>query len=144
LTLSNRMSRTRAIAAIFAALFLMAEIPVARPRPVPASMSYPLKEAFERYVTLTDERNAEELTKGMPFLWVDALPQALRSEKYAAMKRGEVLVERLETLDSGNAIQCPGGLLHHWVGTLWIPGATLPQTLALVQAYVHLLEVCRT
>jgi hypothetical protein len=40
-SLSNRMSRTRAIAAIFAALFLIAEIPVARPGPVPASMSYP-------------------------------------------------------------------------------------------------------
>src|SRR5258708_25702879 len=94
-SLTNRVSRTRALAGGFAALVLMAEIPVALPEPVPASMSYPLKEAFERYVTLTDERNAEELTKGTPFLWIDALPEALRSEKYAAMKRGEVLVERL-------------------------------------------------
>src|SRR5260370_35921897 len=134
-SLRNRLSGTRALAGVFAVLFLVAEIPVARPTPVPASMSYPLKEAFERYVTLTDERNAEELTKGTPFLWIDALPEALRSEKYAAMKRGEMLVERLETRDSGNAIQCPVGLIHHWVGTLWIPGSTLSQTLALVQAY---------
>jgi hypothetical protein len=141
LTLRNRASRTRAVAAVFAVVFLMAEIPVARPGPVPASMSYSLKQAYERYVLLTDERNAEELSKGTPFLWVDALPEALRSEKYAAMKRGEVVVERLETRDNGNEIQCPGGLIHHWVGTLWIPGATLPQTLALVQAYDRHVQV---
>ena len=98
-------------------------------------MSDPLKQAYERYVTLTDERNAEELRAGSPFLWVDALPETVRSEKYAAMKRGEVVVQRLETRDRGNEIQCPGGLIHHWVGTLWIPGASLPQTLAFVQAY---------
>src|SRR3984893_4257909 len=141
LTLRNRASRTRAVAAVFAVVFLMAEIPVARPGPVPASMSYSLKQAYERYVSLTDERNAEELSKGTPFLWVDALPEALRSEKYATMKRGQVVVEKLETRDSGNEIQCPGGLIHHWVGTLWIPGANLQQTLALVQAYDRHVQV---
>jgi hypothetical protein len=139
--LSSRSSRKGAIAAVFAMVVLMAEIQVAYPAPPPASMSHPVKEAFERYVTLTDERNAEELRRGAPFLWVDALPDAPRSERYAAMKRGEVAIERLETRDNGNAIQCPGGLIHHWVGALWIPGATLPQTLALVQAYDRHVQV---
>jgi len=92
-------------------------------------------------VTLTDARNAEELRQGTPFLWVDTLPEARRAESYSAMQRGEVVIERLETRDQGNAIQCPGGLIHHWVGALWIPGATLAQTLALVQAYDRHVQV---
>jgi hypothetical protein len=32
-------------------------------------------------------------------------------------------------------------LIHHWVGALWIPGATLAQTLALVQAYDRHVQV---
>lgn len=133
--LRKRLLRARVTAAISALLFIAAEMPVAQPTPVPASMSYPVRQAFERYVDLTDSRNAEELGKGTPFLWVDALPDELRSERYAAMKKGEVVIERLETRDHGNAIQCPGGLIHHWVGAMWIPGATLSQTLALVQSY---------
>ena len=92
-------------------------------------------------MTLTDARNAEELRHGTPFLWVDTLPEARRAESYSAMQRGEVVIERLETRDHGNAIQCPGGLIHHWVGALWIPGATLAQTLALVQAYDRHVQV---
>ena len=92
-------------------------------------------EAYERYVALTDARNAAEVREGGPFLWVDTLPQARREETYNALKRGDVVIERLETRDNGDAITCPGGLIHHWVGALWIPGASLSQTLALVQAY---------
>ena len=139
--LRNRTRRTRVAAAVFAIVFLMAEMPAAHAAPAPASMSYPVKEAFERYVTLTNSRNVEELGKGAPFLWVDALPETLRAERYAAMKRGEVVIDRLETRDHGNEIQCPGGLIHHWVGALWIPGATLAQTLALVQAYDRHVQV---
>src|SRR6266436_7375924 len=141
LNLSNRSRSNRRVVALIAVVFVLAGISVAHPAPVPASLTYPMKEAFDRYVTLTDARNAEELHKSTPFLWVDALPEARRAEAYSAMNRGEVVIERLETRDSGNAIQCPGGLIHHWVGALWIPGATLSQTLALVQAYDRHVQV---
>jgi hypothetical protein len=139
--LHNRSRHRHAVASLFAIVFIFSQIPVARPAPAPANLSYPLKQAFERYVTLTDERNAEELSKGTPFLWVDALPEPRRSQTYAAMKRGDVVIDKLETRDRGNAIPCPGGLIHHWVGALWIPGATLAQTLELVQAYDRHVQV---
>jgi hypothetical protein len=139
--LRNGTWRTCVVVAVLAIIFIFAGMPAAYPAPVPASLSYPTKEAFERYVTLTDTRNAGELRQGAPFLWVDALPEGRRTEAYAAMKRGEVLIERLETRDNGNAIPCPGGLILHWVGALWIPGATLSQTLALVQAYNRHVQV---
>jgi hypothetical protein len=127
--------RTRAFVAFLAAVFIFTEIPAAQPAPVPPSLSHPTAAAFERYVALTDSRNAEELRQGAPFLWVDTLPEGRRAEIYSAMRRGEVVIERLETRDNGAAIACPGGLILHWVGALWIPGATLSQTLALAQAY---------
>ncbi len=133
--LHDRLRVTYAVAALVAVVFVFVRTSAVQSSPVPASLSYPTKEAFERYVTLTEARNTEELRLGSPFLWMDALPEARRAETYAAMKRGDVLIERLETHDNGNAIQCPEGLIHHWVGALWIPGATLAQTLALVQAY---------
>jgi hypothetical protein len=129
------------VVAVLAIISILAGTPVAHPAPVPASLTYPIKEAYERYVTLTDARNAEELRQGAPFLWMDALPEARRAESESAMKRGEVVIERLETRDHGNAIPCPGGLIHHWVGAVWIPGATLAQTLALVQAYDRHVQV---
>jgi hypothetical protein len=133
--------RTRAVVAFLAGVLILAEMPAAQPAPVPASLSHPTAAAFERYVALTDARNAAELRQGAPFLWVDALPEARRAETYSAMRRGEVVIERLETRDNGNAISCPGGLILHWVGALWIPGATLSQTLALVQAYNRHVQV---
>ncbi len=139
--LRSRSRRTREVVAVSAVVFILARIPVAHSAPVPASLTYPIKEAFDRYVTITDARNTEELRHGAPFLWVDALPEERRAESYSAMKRGEVVIERLETRDHGNAIPCPGGLIHHWIGTLWIPGATLAQTLALVQAYDRHVQV---
>jgi hypothetical protein len=131
----HRHDRLRLTRAIFAAFIILAGVAVANCAPAPASLSHPVKESFERYVELTDARNAEEVRQGAPFLWVDALPEEGRAESYNAMRRGEVVIERLETRDNGNAIPCPGGLIHHWVGTLWIPGATLAQTLDFVQAY---------
>jgi hypothetical protein len=133
--------RTRAVVAIFAGVFVFAKMPAAQPAPVPPSLSHPTAQAFERYVTLTDSRNAEELQQGGPFLWVDTLPEPRRAEAYSAMRRGEVAIERLETRDNGDAIACPGGLIHHWVGATWIPGATLAQTLALVENYNHHVQI---
>jgi hypothetical protein len=92
-------------------------------------------------VALTDAQNDEEVRDANAFLWVDALPEARRSEAYAAMKRGDVVIDKRQTLDNGQPIHCPGGLIHHWVGSVFIPGATLAQTLRLVEDYGHHTQV---
>jgi len=76
LNLSNRSRSNRRGVTLIAVVYFLTGIPVAQPAPVPASLTYPIKEAFDRYVTLTDARNAEELRQGTPFLWVDTLPEA--------------------------------------------------------------------
>lgn len=103
--------------------------------PVPEKLSPRASAAFERYVQLTDERNETELKRGSDLLWVDALPEAQRTEAYSAMKRGEVEIHQLSTLEGGKPIDCPGGMIHHWVGVVFIPGAKLGEVLSVLEDY---------
>ena len=109
----------------------------ALPDALPARLKPRTLDAFERYVRLTEARNAEELSQGEPFLRPDALPQEERAAAYAALRKSEVRIERLKTHDAGKAIECPSGLIHHWVGDIYIPGATLEETLRVLEDYDH-------
>ncbi len=91
--------------------------------------------AFEHYLRLTEARNAEELKRGSGLLWIDALPETERAAAIAQLKRGEVKMEKLETRDAGEPIRCPGGMIHHWVGVIFIPGAKLEDVLGVLKDY---------
>jgi len=95
-------------------------------------------EAFEWYVQLTEARINREVSQTEKFLYLDELPAPSRSEALAALKRGEIFMERLQTLDaSGHKMDAPEAIIHHWLGAVFVPSANLPQTLALVQDYNH-------
>jgi hypothetical protein len=94
-------------------------------------------EGFNRYVQLTEARMDSQAGRGEPFLWVESLGEERRAAVEAQLRDGKVVIERLETLDGGKKIAVPGGLIHHWIGTVFIPGATLAQTLALEEDYDH-------
>jgi hypothetical protein len=103
--------------------------------PEPAKLHANTLEAFDRYAKLTEARNEQELKRGTNLLWIDELPAQERAEAYAALKRGEVQMKRLETLDSGKPIACPGGIIHHWTGVVFIPGAKLDDALNMLEDY---------
>ena len=88
-------------------------------------------QAFDRYVRLTEAR----LNGGGAFLWIDGLPDARHREALDTVRRKELAIERLETKDNGREIDVPGGMIHHWVGTAFVPGATIDEALALLQNY---------
>jgi hypothetical protein len=90
--------------------------------------------AFNRYVQLSQQRMQNELQSGS-FLWMDGLPRQQREEVYGRLKQGEVVTQKLETLDRGASIPIPGGLVHHWLGVVFIPRTSLKRTLALLQDY---------
>jgi hypothetical protein len=92
---------------------------------------------FDRYVRQTNERDEIELKRGSALLWIDSLPETQRSEAYAALKRGEVQIHQLSTPDNGKPIVCPGGMIHHWVGVVFITGAKLDDVLAVLEDYDH-------
>jgi hypothetical protein len=105
--------------------------------PSPAKLRSETNAAFDRYERLSEERNDLELKRGWGLLWIDSLPEAQRAQGYSDLKRGEVLVHQLSTLDNGKPVSCPGGLIHHWVGVVFVPGAKLDDVLGVLQDYDH-------
>jgi len=97
----------------------------------------PTVQAFERYLHLTEARNDAELKRGTNLLWIDALPPKERAEATEALKRGEVQMQKLVTRDDGAAIKCPDGLIHHWTGLVFLPGAKLRGVLDVLEDYNH-------
>ena len=82
-------------------------------------------EAFDQYVRQTEDR----LNASKTFLWADESPDRARR-----IRQGEVVVmpfhERPE-------IKVKDGLIHDWVGSIFIPGVTMERVLAMVQDYNH-------
>ena len=93
-------------------------------------------QAFDRYVQLTEARIKSEVSQTEKFLYVDGLAEPRRSQVLAALKRGEIFMERLQTLGpAGQKIEAPNAIIHHWLGAVFIPGANLRETLTLMQDY---------
>jgi hypothetical protein len=90
---------------------------------------------FQRYVELTEARQAAELDGRAPFLWLDRQPAPARAALLDRLRRGEVVSARLETRDGGRAIDMGEGKVHHWIGTVLLPGVTLDRAIAFVQDY---------
>lgn len=93
-------------------------------------------EAFQRYAAATQRRVVEQASANGPFLYLDHLPVSERDRALASLRDGEMFMEPLETLDAdGEAIEIEDGLIHHWLGAVFIPGVNREETLALIQDY---------
>ncbi len=90
--------------------------------------------AFEHYVGASEKRIKAEVYSG-PFLFIDELPETRRVEAYAKLRAGNILVKQVNTKEEGHPIEVPHGLIHDWIGVLFIPNVSLLQTLAVVQDY---------
>jgi hypothetical protein len=125
----------RRAVAIFLAGILVLAIPAEA-----ADLQAQAAQNYDRYIALTRAQVDSELAQGTPYLWIERLPEARRAAAEAQLRNGGVMIEKLETLDNGKPISAPGGLIHHWIGTAFVPGATLAQTLAFMQDYDHKVE----
>jgi hypothetical protein len=129
--MNRTAARTADVALLLAGLFCAATLPAAA-----ATLRKETAAAYARYLAATETRMDAELDHG-PFLLIDSWPEARRAEAYNKLRQGRVLVEQGNTLEEGHPIQVPHGLIHDWDGVLFIPHATLEQTLAVVQNYDH-------
>ena len=86
-------------------------------------------QAFDQYV-----RGREAEMQARPrFLWCDGHQSCL-----STVKLNDVMVEPR----SARGVQeVPGGLIHDWQGTTFVPGVKLDETLALLRNYDHHKEV---
>ena len=102
---------------------------------VAADLTPPTVAAFDHDVQLTEARMAAEVAGAAPLLWIDRQPADARARVMADLEAGRVDVEKMETRDHGESIAVPDGLIHHWMGTVWIPGAPLERVMAFIQDY---------
>ncbi len=91
--------------------------------------------AFNRYAGLTEQRIHAEVTRTSGFLWIDTLAESRRAEVLRGLQQGGVIIERLQTRDGSKDIEVPDGLIHHWVGTVFVPRVTVKEAVALMQDY---------
>jgi hypothetical protein len=97
--------------------------------------------AFERYVTVSETRIAGEIGDASRFLWIDTLPPERRRTALDALRRGEFLIDRPAGEDASRQLDIPDGLVHHWIGVVFIPGATVDRAVALLQDYNRHAEI---
>jgi hypothetical protein len=87
--------------------------------------------AFDRYVKTIEA----QMPRRPAFLWVDRGLDAARRKTRDALARGELVIESIDRGDTGITRDVPDGMLHHWIGTVFVPGGTVNTALALLQDY---------
>ena len=85
--------------------------------------------AFDTYVAAAEARSAT------PFLLLDTRPAAERQRLVADLRNGGLMIERLQLRPGGSDLDVPGGLIHHWLGTVFIPKAKVADAVKLLQDY---------
>jgi hypothetical protein len=91
--------------------------------------------AWNQYVGAADSQMHARLQPGRHFLWTDEAP-----DRAVRLRRGEILVA---PVDGSGMRHVPDGLIHHWVGALFIPNATLAGVLAVAHDYGRYKEIYR-
>jgi hypothetical protein len=99
-----------------------------------ADLTPAISAAFDRYARLTEQRIDAEVRNTSAFLWIDSLPKN-RTDVPRGLQQGGVIIERLQTRDAGREISVPDGLIHHWVGTVFVPNVSAKDAVALMQDY---------
>jgi hypothetical protein len=92
-------------------------------------------QAFDRYVHASESRVLEEFAARKNFLWIDTLSQRDREQNYSALKKGQIIIQRTQVCELSGCVQIPGGLIHDWIGIVFVPGVSVAQSLAALQNY---------
>jgi len=82
-------------------------------------------QAWETYQQLTEKRISGELAGGGSFLVLDLKKPDERARIRKVVKDGGVNIEKMRTLDAGKEIDVEAGMIHHWIGQIFIPKMTL-------------------
>jgi hypothetical protein len=83
--------------------------------------------AWDDYIQNADSSLRSRLDGQRPFLWTDEA-----ADRRARLARGEVLIEPVAGSGSQSVA---GGLIHDWLGAVFIPNATIGELLAVVHDY---------
>jgi hypothetical protein len=83
---------------------------------------------YEKYVRLTEDRINSELRRskeGSPFLVIDFNSGGQNGSIRESLKRGEIHIQKMHTLENQREIIVSDGMIHHWMGAIFVPGIQL-------------------
>ena len=107
---------------VFALLFLLLAPALSKA----AELKHESVQAWEVYIRAAKLRMEERASGQSPFLWVDEMRHVER------VRAGEVLVA---PADSDNPHKVPHGLIHDWIGAVFIPNAKLDDVMRVLGDY---------
>ena len=92
-----------------------------------ATLDPATSDAWDEYVQSATQQMQQRLAAGNSFLWVDEAPDRL-----AKVRAGEVVVA---PTGPHAPKKVPAGLIHDWVGAVFIPSASINDALGVVRDY---------
>jgi hypothetical protein len=81
-------------------------------------------QAWDDYVGSVNASVAERNAGNRPFLWIDGLPDTRRR-----VQNGELVIT------NRHPRKVPQGLIHHWVGVMFVPNVSLDQVMRVLNSY---------
>ena len=81
-----------------------------------AALAPETRDAYQKYIASLEPRLQAQNHSQPGFLWMDSDPARLLS-----VRRGNIATEKI------NSLEVPGGMIQHWIGGEFLPGATLAQ-----------------
>jgi len=100
-----------------------------------AELKTPTIAAFERYQQLAESTIETEVSSPDTFLHVLDGDEAHRSKNDGLLRRGNVVIERLRATEQGRRIEVPEGLIHHWIGSIFVPNVSLHTAVEVLQDF---------
>jgi len=107
---------------VFAMLFLLLAPALSKA----AELKHESVQAWEVYVRVAKLRMEERASGQSPFLWVDEMRHVER------VRAGELLVA---PVNSDNPRKVPHGLIHDWIGAVFVPNAKLEDVVRVLDDY---------
>jgi hypothetical protein len=100
-----------------------------------AELNHEALAPWEDYLITVKSRMHDRLTGKSPFLWTDEDPMRRRQ-----LNSGAIVIS---PAGNSNPIAIKHGLIHHWIGAVFIPGATIEDLGAVLNDYGRYNEIYR-
>ena len=92
--------------------------------------------AFNQYVKAAEERMDHRERNPNDLLYIESLPKPEFDSVMATLKQGQVYVQRIPVRGpDGSSFDVPDGMIHHWVGDVFIPGRSVTSALEVLRDY---------
>ena len=105
------------------------------PSPPAANLHASTLKTWDHYVEVRETQIEKELASGRGFLASDFLSAATREGCDREIQKGEVCVVRFDTHLTAGVRSVPKGMIHHWLGVVFVPDSELDSLLSWLQEY---------